>query len=383
MILFDSLSNISGTGYGGAAKNFVLELLSMGVDVRTRLGPGEKADVQIYFGQLYNKHLGHKETHPLRSDKLVLFTMFESPILPEGWVESCNNMADLLIVPSGWNAKIFKEAGVTIPIAIVPLGVNPRDFPDLSRLRAERRARQPEAAFTYLWQGFQDGYDRKGGGLVEKAYLDLIEKKEIPADKVWLIKKSVPYTLSGLNQRATFQYTVGFYENIIAVSPQHILVNLFREADVGLNPTSGEGFGLIPLEQMASGLPVIVPYATGSMQYLPDPESMSPGEAVYVPFKTLEMTSLVAAPRKGQLEVGRIERPHYEGVRASIKWAFENQDELQAIGERAAKYVRANFTYRHAADHLLNALYFHFGHRERSDGDSRVEEASSLCEARS
>lgn len=383
MILFDSLSNISGTGYGGAAKNFVLELLGMGVDVRTRLQPGERADVQIYFGQLYDKHLGHNETHPLRADKLVLFTMFESPLLPEGWVDSCNNMADLLLVPSEWNREIFKGAGVSIPIAVVPLGVNPRDFPDLSRLRAERRVRQPEAAFTYFWQGFQDGFDRKGGNLVEKAYLDLIEKKEIPAGEVWLIKKSVPYTLSGLNQKATFQYSVGYYENVIANSPQHILNGFLREASVAFNPTSGEGFGLMPLEQMASGLPVFVPYATGSKEYLPDPQNMSPEEAFYVPLQTIEMTSLVVAPRDGKFQAGRIERPIYENVRASIKWAFENQDELQSIGERAAKYVRANFTYRHAADKLLGTLETHLGHREPSDGVRPVMEASSLCEASS
>ena len=380
MILFDSLSNVSGTGYGGAAKNFVLELLSMGVDIRTRLKPGERADVQIYFGQLYDKHLGHRETHPLRSDKLVLFTMFESPTLPEGWVESVNNMADLLIVPSKWNQKIFDEAGVTVPIAVVPLGVNPRDFPDLSRLRAERRARQPEAAFTYLWQGFQDGYDRKGGNLVEKAYRDLIEKRELPMDKVWLIKKSVPFTLSGLSQKSTFQYSVGIYENVISASPQHILNQFFYEASVGINPTSGEGFGLIPLEQMASGLPVFVTYATGTTEYLPDPESMKPGEEVYIPIRTLEMRSLVGAPQAGKFEVGRVERPTYEDVRRSLKWAFENQDEIQAMGERAARYVRANFTYRHAADKLLRVLELHLGHREPSDSDRRVEEASSLCE---
>ena len=381
MILFDSLSNVSGTGYGGAAKNFVLELLSMGVDVRTRLGPDERADVQIYFGQLYDKHLGHRETHPLRSDKLVLFTMFESPKLPDDWVETCNNMADLLIVPSQWNKETFREDGVTIPIAVVPLGVCPRDFPDLSRLRAERRARQPEAAFTYLWQGFQDGYDRKGGSLLEKAYLDLIEKKELSADKVWLIKKSVPFTLAGLAQTSTFQYSVGFYENVIAASPQHILVQFFNEASVAFNPTSGEGFGLIPLEQMCSGLPVFVTYATGTTEYLPDPADMKPGEEVYIPIPTLEMRALVGAPFAGKFEVGRVPRPPYEEVRKAIKWAYENQDKLQAIGERAAKYVRANFTYRHAAEKLLETLELYLGHREPSDDLRPVQEVSSLCES--
>lgn len=359
MILFDSLSNISGTGYGGAAKNFVLELLGLGVDVRTRLKPGDRAEVQIYFGQLYDQHLAHAETHPLRSDKLVFFTMFESTVLPDDWVSYCNDMADLVLVPSTWNLQVFREAGVTVPIEVVPLGVNPRDFPDLSGLRVERRRRSP-GPFSYLWQGFQDGYDRKGGNLVEKAYLDLIEKQEIPADDVWLIKKSVPYTLGGLRQDSTFQYRVGFYENVIQASPQHILNNFFYESDVGLNPTSGEGFGLIPLEQMASGLPVITPYATGAMEYLPDPSDTAPGEEVYVPFDTLEMKALVATPKKEDWQHGRIERPTYEGVRSKIKWAYENQDYLANVGRRAAQYVRENYTYRHSAVKLIRALGRHF-----------------------
>jgi len=381
LILFDSLSNVSGTGYGGAARNFVLEFLSMGVDVKTRLKPDERADVQIYFGQLYDKHLGHRETSPLRSEKLVLFTMFESPLLPEGWVETCNNMADLVIVPSGWNKHIFEEAGIEVPIAVVPLGVNPRDFPDLSRLRAERREKDSDSRFVYWWQGFQDGYDRKGGNLMEKAYLDLIEKKEIPMDRVWMLKKSVPFTLSGLSQKATFQYPTAFYENIIANSPQHILNQYLSEVSVGFNPTSGEGFGLIPLEQMSSGLPMFCSYATGAMEYLPDPEHTKPGEEVFLPIDTIEMRALVGAPNAGKFEVGRVERPTYESVRWAIKWAYENQDQLSAIGERAAIYVRENFTYRHAAERLLDVLEAHFGHRERSNDDHRVEEVNSLCGA--
>jgi len=380
LILFDSLSNISGTGYGGAAKNFVLELLDMGVDVRTRLKRGERADVQIYFGQLYDKHLGHRETHALRSDKLVFFTMFESPVLPEKWVDYCNDMADLVLVPSSWNRQIFEEAGVTVPVRVVPLGVNPRDFPDLSRLRAERCERSPEAAFTYLWQGFQDGYDRKGGNLVEKAYLDLLEKKELPMDEVWLIKKSVPFTLSGLSAKATFAYTVGFYENVIANSPQHILNNYFYESSVAFNPTSGEGFGLIPLEQMSSGLPIFIPYATGPMEYLPDPATVKPGEEIYFPIETLEMRSLVGAPQAGKFEVGRVQRPTYEDVRRSIKWAFENQDRLAEVGARAARYVRENFTYKHSADKLLGTLSAELGHFERRHAVPSNREELSQCE---
>lgn len=60
----------------------------------------------------------------------AILTMHETDELPESkstWVTNLNQY-DLVIVPSQWNKDNFLKFGVTVPIEVVPLGVDPSVF---------------------------------------------------------------------------------------------------------------------------------------------------------------------------------------------------------------------------------------------------------------
>ncbi len=51
----------------------------------------------------------------------------DSLVLPE-WVENINQHSERLLVPCAHNQQVFKLGGVTVPVHIVPLGIDPREF---------------------------------------------------------------------------------------------------------------------------------------------------------------------------------------------------------------------------------------------------------------
>jgi glycosyltransferase involved in cell wall biosynthesis len=62
-----------------------------------------------------------------RSVRSAAITMHELEELPEGkraWVEVLNRL-DLVLTPTSWNLEVWERAGVTTPIKVVPLGVDP------------------------------------------------------------------------------------------------------------------------------------------------------------------------------------------------------------------------------------------------------------------
>lgn len=348
MILLNTLANVQSTGYGGASNNLALALLGRGVNCRTALLPGERANVHIYFGQLYDAHLEHPSCSERRADILAVFTMYESSALPQDWVDKMNKMFDLVLVPSTWCAESFKACGVTKPIAVVPLGFNPHEWPVI------KRPVLPNKLFTYYWQGFKDVKDRKGGNLVQAAFEDLRRCGDIPANDTRLIMKSVPLLISSMTQDARVDYELFDTRTIIKSIAQHELIELLREADVSFNPASGEGFGLIPLEHMATGTPVFAPYATGMTEYLVD--------GTYFPLKTKMMDAIICDPSYERM--GQIPRPYYDDVREKMLWAYDHRDELADVGIRGANHIRSKYTYAHTAIALINALNIHCGYDE-------------------
>ena len=66
-----------------------------------------------------------------------------SPACPQDWVEGCNRM-DEVWVPASFNVDTFRNSGVTVPIHVMPLGVDPIYF------NPEIRAERVSDSFTFL-----------------------------------------------------------------------------------------------------------------------------------------------------------------------------------------------------------------------------------------
>jgi len=172
------------------------------------------------------------------------YTAWESTELRDGWKDRML-WVDELWATSSWTANVFKETTGREDIHLYPHGI------DVS-WRPKRRERGD--IFRFLHVG--EPQVRKNGQLVVDSFIDLFGDDP----KYQLVLKC-----SGINSTRIFfpdgsiaGGPDGKYSNIkIITQPlsHNSMVELFHKTDALIYPTTGEGFGFIPLQALATGMP--------------------------------------------------------------------------------------------------------------------------------
>ena len=199
----------------------------------------------------------------LRREKLPIlaYTMYESSRVPSGWIRFLNKHTAIVVVPSEWCKSVFLSSGLKRPIFVLPLGLDTDRLPDCSK---QSHRGEP---YRFLWQGVAyDPNGRKGVDVVVRAFQELKKEGKL-AEEDELILKYRPYdkslfVMDDVRTPSGLRY-------IQSDMPREKLLDLYRSVDCCVNPTHGEGFGLIPLEQMCMGKPVLV--TDYSMDYVLEP----------------------------------------------------------------------------------------------------------------
>jgi hypothetical protein len=266
------------------------------------------------------------------------FTMFETDTLPRTRVGNewagetgqpevnCNKM-DTLFVPSSHNRELFRKEGVTVPIEVVPLGVDPAHYIKMDRPKRD--------TFTFLMYGVLT--IRKNPGAVLSAFLELF--KDNP--KVKMVFKTHSGTMGAIQMP---------YKNVEIIdeySTPEKMMEYMREADCFVFPSRGEGFGLTPLEAMSTGLPAIVADNTGMSDYC-DPDYTYP---VPCPVKS---KAIRFPPKWGN--VGNWYEPDYKVLKETMAYVYQNREEAYKKGLRAADWVRGNWTFDNTAKIIINKI---------------------------
>jgi hypothetical protein len=179
---------------------------------------------------------------------LIAYTMFESTQMPKAWVNFLNNHVDGIIVPTQFCFDVFRLSGVTKPIKIATLGIDKNEFNYMPPVEHD--------GFNFYWQGHHyDPNGRKGAGVVEQAFRNL---KSIGAfdNSVRLYLKYRPHENFDI-KLDNIEAEPGIFHISETLSKEE-MHNLLSKMDCCVNPSRGEGFGYIPLEQMAMGKPVIL-----------------------------------------------------------------------------------------------------------------------------
>lgn len=310
---------IGQTGYSHVAKK-LMEALEKS-DIPLTKEP-KSNDVQIWYGQ---PPYIENEPEPWRYERkystFLSYTMFESTVLPVGWVEFINEREGL-ITPSKWCKEWFAKCGVTVPIDICHHGVDPTEFPFIER-------EKDREYFTFIWQGVNPR-DRKGCEIVREAY------SKLRLSKTRLIIKATPL------------YSPRFYSQVRGVTEiwdwytEKQMLDLYRQADFSINPTSGEGFGLIPLECAATGLAVAVTDFSGCREYL------------------AELPEMIGITWKQKpsyfntkfIDVGYDAKPDFDNICFIMEWANKHQDMVRETGRRLSEAVHKNWTWDRAINQI-------------------------------
>lgn len=105
-------------GYGQVSAAVSRGLIELGHEVRFQEFPG--MEVALFICPPGKIRFGRQ----VRSAAITMHELDHLPGAKRDWAEILNRL-DLLITPTNWNRDVWLRSGVTTPIEIVPLGVDP------------------------------------------------------------------------------------------------------------------------------------------------------------------------------------------------------------------------------------------------------------------
>lgn len=154
------------------------------------------------------------------------------------------DMADLILVGSSFARDSFVSQGVPAEkLIVIPYGADVSRFSPPAEGSEKHSAGGEPGSLHILYVGQIS--QRKGMSYLLRAY----DAFRGPGTRLRLVGNYYGDAEAFLPHRELFEH--------IPHAPQSALVNYYQEADVFVFPTLIEGLGLVVLEAMASGLPVI------------------------------------------------------------------------------------------------------------------------------
>ena len=232
---------------------------------------------------------------PYKDRDALLYTMFETTKFPSDWEEPMKAANDVYF-PAKFCQDIARYQ-FDVHSQVFPHGIETRNFPFIHR---KRTAKDP---FTFLhYDAFKY---RKGWDIVLTAFDE--EFKGRP--DVRLIMKTV--------QDAT-PYPMSAYPTVEVITGKKRpaeMRDILGRADCFVFPTRGEGFGMTPLEAMATGMPAIVPDAFGISEYFSEEFCIGLETRLEVAkYDNLELR---------KLDLGHFRTPTVASVRKAMREAFK------------------------------------------------------------
>ena len=323
-------------GYGVIASKLSEALRSAGAEVLPSTAFGWDCVVAVSLPAAWpvGKH-GRRED-------LVWHTMFDMDVLPPGWVEVLNRSAAVW-VPSTWCRDVFVGNGVQVPVFVGGYGVDHSIFypKQTTKVVTTRPFR------VLVWSQALVG--RKNPLMALRAFMEC----GFRADEAEIeIKVNANY---GQGDVLGPDGSVLPNARVIAADwPASRVADWLRSGDVLVYLSGGEGFGLMPLEAMACGLPVICAYNTGMMDYL------TADNALLVP--SVGKRKNVGYSVRFGVDCYE-ETPDQDVASDLLRWCFEDRAAAAAVGRRAAEAAQA-WTWQRAGERALLHLTELFGGRE-------------------
>jgi glycosyltransferase involved in cell wall biosynthesis len=258
----------------------------------------------------------------------IAITPFETTQVPPTWVPRFNAM-DAVLVPCVQNIQMMQDSGVKVPVDLIHWGVDKGKFHPV-----ERKAGRP---FTFGHMGALS--KRKGTDILVRAFQAAFPKD--PNVRLMCKTSNRDYPFMVFNE-PRIKVKVG------PTSRQELMDDFFSEIDCFVFPTKGEGFGLTPLEAMATGVPAIVTGWSGPVEYMKDEVGWS---LDYSMGPAVEFEEHTYKEPCGDWAI-----PSFDHLVETLRWAYEHPHEVRQKGIAAAEYVASEWGWEDQIGMFHNAL---------------------------
>jgi glycosyltransferase involved in cell wall biosynthesis len=271
--------------------------------------------------------------------RTIGYTMFETTKPPADWVAPMN-LCRRLMVPCKQNKEAFETAGVDVPIDVVPLGVNPDWWTCI-----DRKAQLRKRPFTFLMAAGIT-YRKNPVGAAE-AFVRAFHHGE----DVQLILKTRANAAWGFRAWIDDLPQDERIKVICKDSTPTEMRQWMWNADAFVFPSHGEGFGLTPLQAMATGLPTIVSDNSGMSEYC--------NKRYNYPIKCEEVP--VPPNNEGGYpdewgDVGNWWNPDFDRLVGCMREVYEDRRGAYKKGMSSAEWVRENWTVNHTCANILDVV---------------------------
>ena len=276
--------------------------------------------------------------------RTIVRTMFETDGLPRSWVEKLNGV-DEVWVPSSFNAETFCDAGVRVPVHVVPGGV------DTSRYRPGLVPLELPGARGTVFLGVFEWSYRKAPDVLLRAWAEAFG----PNDPVSLVLRCDPFHGATRTSTETVERLLARELERLRVSRSDLapivllgsalsqgdMPRLMAAADVFVGVSRGEGWGRPLLEAMACGLPVIGTRWSGNLEFMTDDNSL-----------LVDVEQLVEADERMEMDcyLGmRWAEPAVSHLTELLRHAAADSGLRNRLGSRARSDVVERWTWENAA----------------------------------
>ncbi|MDR3646458.1 MAG: glycosyltransferase [Candidatus Babeliales bacterium] len=206
-----------------------------------------KTNVSILTDVVFYNKIPTYHVIPSNSKIKIAYSMFETTAIPEEWVKVLNKEFDAVVVPDSYLITVYNNAGVNIPIFMLPLGLNLHKF--LSRPQKNKMNKSFTFGTTVAY------HERKNHELLIKSFIE-----EFGNSKDFILKIN-GRSFDNNNLLTKLQKLCKNYNNIILTSnilTQEEYIEFMSSLDCFINISKGEGYSVPPRESLALGIPCIL-----------------------------------------------------------------------------------------------------------------------------
>jgi len=273
---------------------------------------------------------------------------------------------DLIVAISKLTRDIVKEVAPDVPLKYIPHAVREDVFfPTLSEDRDKLREellKQDKDRFVAFWNN--RNARRKQSGTLLWWWKEWLDKRDLH-QKAQLIMHTEPGDPHGqdLNQIVEQLGLVSNRQVLFSTQkvPLEQMGSFYTMADVTINISDAEGFGLATLESLSSGTPIIANMTGGLQEQVIGPEGEN-GVAIFPSSK-----AVIGSQQVPYIYEDRISKESFHA--ALDKMYYLGEEGRQELGQQGHRHVRANYSFENFcqqwADTMLQV------HEEHGSWDTR------------